>query len=316
MLRRGEPQLSDGRRSNILQPLSKRLEYVPSPARYIGGAPREGVSVVGSDFRMGPKEWDAAAEDYARLREPLTLPYGLDTLAAVRVEPGERLLDLAAGTGAVALAAARRGAEVVAVDWSPGMVGFLAARARAEGVDGVSARVMDGQNLELPTASFDAAYSAFGVMFFPDHRAGLAELLRVLKPGGRAGVTVWASPSWMEHLAVWERAIRTSYPDFTGFPRPGGWVQMDSPEGLQREMEAAGFQDVTVLPITHQWGVPSASWLVENANLSPAFCDRLGPGSRDRVRETFLAQLREEHGDRPFALTSHAHVGIATKPTS
>jgi hypothetical protein len=70
--------------------------------------------VTTTDFKMGPKEWDAAAEAYSRLREPLTIPYGLDTLAALRVQPGERLL---------ALAAARWGAEVVAVDWSPGMVG-------------------------------------------------------------------------------------------------------------------------------------------------------------------------------------------------
>ncbi|MEO2088082.1 MAG: methyltransferase domain-containing protein, partial [Gemmataceae bacterium] len=165
------------------------------------------------DFKMGSKEWDAAAEDYARLREPLTLLYGLDTLAALRVEPGERLLDLATGTGGVALAAARRGAEVVAVDFSPGMVGFLAARASGEGVEGLSARVMDGQNLDLPTAHFDAACSVFGIMFFPDHRAGLAELLRVLRPGGRVGIAVWQHPSRMEHLAIWERVARTFDPD-------------------------------------------------------------------------------------------------------
>ncbi len=110
-----------------------------------------------NDFKMGPKEWGVAAEAYAHLREPLTLPYGIDTLAALRVEPGERSLDLATGTGGVALAAARRGAEVVAVDWSPGMVNFLTARATGEGIEGISVRVIDGQNLDFPTAHFDAA---------------------------------------------------------------------------------------------------------------------------------------------------------------
>ncbi len=266
-----------------------------------------------SDFKMGPKEWDAAAGAYARLREPLTLPYGLDTLAALRVEPGERLLDLATGTGGVALAAARRGAEVVAVDWSPRMVSFLAARARGAGVDGVSARVMDGQNLDLPTAHFDVACSVFGVMFFPNYRAGLAELLRVLKPGGRVGVAVWQSPSRMEHLAVWERAARTSGSDTPGFARPSAWVQMDSPEGLQREMEGAGFRGVVVAPVAHQWEVPSARWFIENADASQTFSDPLDPGSRDRIRAAVLAQLRAEYGDGPFALTAHAHIATATK---
>ena len=152
-------------------------------------------------FRTEPQDWDAATDAYARIREPLTLPYGLDTLEAVRVGPGERLLDLAAGTGGVALAAARRGAEVVAVDSSSGMMNYLAARVGREGVGGVTARVMEGHSLDLPTDSFDAACSVFGVMFFPAYRAGLAELRRALKPGGRVGVTVWAHPSRMEHLA-------------------------------------------------------------------------------------------------------------------
>lgn len=262
---------------------------------------------------MGAKEWDAAAESYARLREPLTLPYGLDTLAALQVQPGERLLDLAAGTGGVALTAARRGADVVAVDWSPCMVGFLSARAREEGVESVSARVMDGQKLDLPTEHFDAACSVFGIMFFPDHHAGLAELLRVLKPGGRAGIAVWQNPSQMEHLAVWGRAARSVYPCAPDLIRPPAWVRMDTPDGLRREMEGAGFHGVSVFPVAHQWEPPSAHWFVENTDPGQAFYDRLGPDSRDRIRESALAQLRAEYGDGPLALTAHAHIGLGTK---
>ncbi len=86
-------------------------------------------------------------------------------------------------------------------------------------------------------------------MFFPDHRAGLAELLRVLKPGGRVGVAVWQNPSLMEHLAIWERVAHTFGPDVPGSLRPPAWVQMDSSEGLRWEMERAGFQDVSVVPV-------------------------------------------------------------------
>ena len=91
---------------------------------------------------------------------------------------------MAAGTGALSVAAARRGASVLAVDSSTGMMAYLAERATREGLADLDTRVMDGQKSDLPDASFDLACSAFGVMLFPDHRAGLAEMRRVLAPGG------------------------------------------------------------------------------------------------------------------------------------
>lgn len=264
---------------------------------------------------MQPKDWDVAAAAYARLREPLTLPYGMDTLVALQIKPGERLLDLATGTGGVAIAAASRGVEVVAVDWSAGMVAYLAARAKDEAVDGVTARVMDGQNLELPAAHFDAACSVFGIMFFPDHRAGFAELYRVLKPGGRVGVAVWQNPFRMEHLAIWERVAHAFEPGVPGLVRPPAWMLMESSEGLRQEMELAGFQDVSVVPMTHKWDVPSAQWFIENFDASQAYSDRLGHVSRDQVREAVLLQLQDEYGNGPFAMTSHSHIGIGVKTT-
>jgi ubiquinone/menaquinone biosynthesis C-methylase UbiE len=116
-------------------------------------------------------------------------------VARLDLHPGVRLLDVAAGTGALATAAARRGASVLAIDSSRGMVAFLARRAREEGLSNLDARVMDGQKLDLPDASFDLACSVFGVMLIADHRAGLTEMRRVLVPGGSARLVVWAPPS-------------------------------------------------------------------------------------------------------------------------
>ncbi|WP_166831912.1 class I SAM-dependent methyltransferase [Thalassoroseus pseudoceratinae] len=262
---------------------------------------------------MSTEQWNAIAKGYARLREPLTLPYGLDTLAAIRIAPGERLLDVACGTGAVALAAARQGTEVLAVDWSPGMVDFLSARAFEERVENLTARVMDGQNLELPTSHFDAACSVFGIMFFPDYRAGLSELLRVLKPGGRVGLAVWGTPSRMEHLAIWERAVHTIQTQAPNFPRPNAWVQLDSQEKLHQEMQRAGFRDVSVTPVVHEWEVPSPQWFIENADSSQSISEHFGLDCPDQLLQVIQRQLRQKYGDRPFTLTAHAHIGIATK---
>jgi SAM-dependent methyltransferase len=175
---------------------------------------------------------------------------------------------------------------------------------------------MDGQDLDLPSEHFDAACSVFGLMYFPDHRAGLAEVRRVLKPGGRVGIAVWESPSRMGHLRVWEQAARRiCYPATPTLPRPAAWLQMESPEGLRRELETAGFRDVSVTKVAHGWEVPSARWFLENADASQPLCERLGLGleARELIREAVLALLDDEYGDGPFSLISHAHIGLATR---
>lgn len=124
--------------------------------------------------------WDTAAQHYEETAHPFTAHFAEMALAHVPLGPDSRVLDVAAGTGALALAAARTGAQVLATDFSPGMV----ARIAAAGLPNVETRVMDGQALDLPDGTFDAAFSIFGVMMFPDWRRGLAEMARVTRPGG------------------------------------------------------------------------------------------------------------------------------------
>lgn len=96
---------------------------------------------------------------------------------------GMRFLDVAAGTGALSIPAARLGARVLATDISSGMLDRLVARARPEGLE-VETRVMDGHGLALDDDSFDVSGSQFGVMLLPDMPRGVSELVRVTRPGG------------------------------------------------------------------------------------------------------------------------------------
>lgn len=134
-----------------------------------------------------PDHWDTAAEHYERTAHPFTVRYAEAALERVALGPISRILDVAAGTGAIALAAARTGAQVLATDFSPGMV----ARIAAAGLPNVEARVMDGQALDLPDGGFDAVFSIFGVIMFPDWRKGLAEMARVTRTGGHGVVATW-----------------------------------------------------------------------------------------------------------------------------
>ena len=109
-------------------------------------------------------------------------------------QPGQRLLDLATGTGAVAELAATTGAEVVGIDIAPALIEQAKERAAERGLD-IDYRVGDAEALDLEDASFDLVSSTCGVMFAPDHQAVARELARVTKPGGRIGLACWTPES-------------------------------------------------------------------------------------------------------------------------
>jgi SAM-dependent methyltransferase len=104
--------------------------------------------------------------------------------------PGERWLDLATGTGAVAFLAARGGADVTGLDFASGMVETATRTASDKGLD-VRFEVGDVEQLPFADASFDVLSSAMGMIFAPDHGAVAHEAARVCRPGGRLGFTAW-----------------------------------------------------------------------------------------------------------------------------
>lgn len=126
---------------------------------------------------------------YERISEHLAIAHD-HLLRAVEARPGERWLDVATGTGEIAVPAAQRGASVTAIDIAPRLIATARERARASGVD-VALEVGDAERLLYPDAEFDVVVSAFGVMFAPDQRAAAAELARVTRPGGRLALLNW-----------------------------------------------------------------------------------------------------------------------------
>jgi SAM-dependent methyltransferase len=115
---------------------------------------------------------------------------------ALHIHAGERVLDVAGGAGNTALAAARRWARVTCTDYVPELLEHAQERARAEGLL-VETRPADAQALPYPDGSFDVVTSTFGAMFAPDQQATAAELIRVLRPGGRLGLANWTPESWV-----------------------------------------------------------------------------------------------------------------------
>jgi len=105
-------------------------------------------------------------------------------------QPGDRVLDLACGTGGVAEIVARPGVTTVGIDLAPGLIEIARERAAERGLS-IDYRVGDCESLDVEDASFDAVGSSVGIMFAPDHEATAAELARIVKPGGRVALACW-----------------------------------------------------------------------------------------------------------------------------
>ncbi len=159
---------------------------------------------------------------------------------------------------------ARRGAHVTAIDHSSAMTARIAERARAAGLE-LEALTMDGQALELPDGGFDVAMSVFGIMLFPDHEAGLRELVRVLRPGGRAGLAVWRSAGGAGPGLLLREAAAALDPEGELAPMPLGHQLWHDPDRLAADLVRAGLTDIEIVEMSEDWPFPSLAWVAENA---------------------------------------------------
>ncbi len=253
-----------------------------------------------------PDHWDKAAQHYEKTAHPFTARYAEAALAKAPVAPGSRVLDVAAGTGALALAAARAGARVLATDFSPGMVARIAAANRPN----VEARVMDGQALALPDAAFDAVFSIFGVIMFPDWRKGLSEMARVTRPGGRGVVATWRDDGAATFLLL-GRIRRALFPEREGMKMPEAVRALSDPEDFARELMAAGFGAPDIEAVTFDYELDVAA-LAEPDTLFGMSPDWTSLDEADKA--AVVAEARRMAGERAILpIPSTALVAVARR---
>jgi SAM-dependent methyltransferase len=195
-----------------------------------------------------PEGWDSGAEPYAEVFAPFTGRFATDAIERLGVAADDAVLDVAAGTGAFSLRAAAIGARVLATDFSRGMLGALAARAAAADL-AVETAVMDGQDLDLEPDAFDVAASIFGGIFFPDADAGLRELARVTRPGGRMAVTSWSDDG--PRLSKLTAAAVTAADPTVELPTRRVHAPLGTPDGCRETLAANGWRDVVVHELRH-----------------------------------------------------------------
>ncbi|MCU1595390.1 MAG: Methyltransferase type 11 [Frankiales bacterium] len=206
-----------------------------------------------SDWTGVASGWDVHRDRVEQMKAPLTAAL----LEGLALKPGERVLELGAGTGELSrlLAdAVAPGGQVLATDVSPGMVELI----RRTVTDRPSIRVQqaDATSTRLESASYDAVVFRMGLMFVPQPADALRECRRVMRSGGRLAVAVWSGPGqnpWLSSVgmsAMMQGLVQGGPP--TG---PGGIFSLGEPEQLGAVAREAGFGDVQVLrvPIVAQY---------------------------------------------------------------
>lgn len=236
--------------------------------------------------------WDLAAAAYEPLwASQLALVQG-ELLAAAAPVPGERVLDVACGTGLVTLAAAEAvgpQGQVLGVDISGEMVEAARRRAQARRLGNLEFARMDGERLELPDGGFDLALCALGLMYLPEPLQALRELRRVLRPGGRLAVAVWgerARCGWSALFPIVEAEVASDVCPL--FFRLGGG------DSLARAAGEAGFVAVEsrrlATTLVYADGTEACDAAFVGGPVALAW-SRLGSAARARVRIRYLAAL-------------------------
>lgn len=188
--------------------------------------------------------WDRASAHYERFWARQLAPARESMLRLADLAPGEAVVDIACGTGLLTIPAARAVGEsgrVTATDLSAEMVRLVGELAAERGLGQIETERMGAEDLALPDATFDAALSGLGLMYVPSPLAAVGEMVRVLKPGGRAVAAVWGERrrcGWAEIFPIVDARVASEVcPMF---------FQLGTGDALRSVFESVGLEAVEV----------------------------------------------------------------------
>ena len=245
------------------------------------------------------ERWEHAATGWGKHAERMRdfgMPVSSWMLDHAGLQPGQRVLELAAGPGDTGFLAAeliRPGGVLLSTDGTENMLEVARARAAQLGIENVEFKRIELEWVDLDTASVDAVLCKWGLMFSVDPEAALREWRRVLRPGGRVALAAWDEPSFNDWATIPTRALvelgHAEPPD----PDAPGMFILAAPGRLQELLESAGFMDVVVDSVaTPRSFADLDTYVAETEEVSSMFGELLAPLS-DAQRAEVVDKIAE-----------------------
>jgi ubiquinone/menaquinone biosynthesis C-methylase UbiE len=280
-------------------------------------------TTAAEDIRTSQREtWDTFAGGWDRWDDVVQAtqrPVAVEMVGHLEITEDQQHLDVAAGTGEPGLTVATlapRG-KVVLADLSAAMLAAAARRAAARGLHNVETRECSADTLPFTDGTFDSVSCRFGLMFVPDITTTVTELARVLRPGGRACVAVWAGPELNPWATLAAAAIATEVEMPAPPPGGPGMFRCAEPGMISAALTAAGLHDVAEwdVPIQLVTDSPQQYWQLVTDCTAPvvAVLSQVDEPTRSRIAAAAVARAREHAVDGKVRLAGTARCIRGTK---
>ncbi len=257
------------------------------------------------------KHWQQEAEQRQQSMEEATR----QMLLSAKLKPGDRVLDIAAGTGDQSILAARIVGPtglVLATDISAEMLHVAASLAQQEKLTNISTQVMGAQQLDLDDETFDAAICRNGLMLVPRLQQALSEIHRVLKPGSTLAALVWSAPE-RNPLHSLPLALIAKYTGVFSSNAPGPFSLADK-RRFGQALQDAGFRDVTIQAIPLQLHFASVEAFIESRRkMVASTIERLSQQDQQRLVEEVQQVLSQFEGPQGLVTSGETLLGVGTR---
>jgi ubiquinone/menaquinone biosynthesis C-methylase UbiE len=240
--------------------------------------------------------------------------YGRRTVERLKLARGATVLDVCCGTGASALPAAQAvgsGGRVIAVDLAEELLKLGRAKAAAARLRNIEFRRGDMTALGFPDRSFDAVVCVFGIFFVPDMEAQVAELWRMVRPGGQLAITTWGPGIFAPAYEIWLDAVRRVRPDLHSAFNP--WDRITTPQAVRKLLADGGAAEAEVVPEEGEQPLrgPDDFWIIALGSGLRWTIEQMGADVAHKVREEIVGALAAKGVDR---VSTNVIYAVARRP--
>jgi len=275
--------------------LTREVERVKAAEPQSGGAKQLDGEPLGEHVLRAARTYSAAADHYGRDSLGFWDRFGAATVSRLKLAAGSAVLDLCCGAGASAIPAARAvgpAGRVIGFDVAEPLLAQARQKAAAQALANVEFRCANAIDTGLPDRSFDAVVCVFGVFFAPDMPAFIAEMWRLVRPGGVLAVTTWGPGLFEPANGLFWEAVRAVEPAL--FKAFNPWDDITTPAALTELLAAGGVPGPAAeeVPGQHELASPGQFWEIVLGAGYRATVDALAPAQRNQLQDLLLPELR------------------------